>query len=195
MTSMAMSKVTPAGLVKSAAALKCALLISVVLLLAGCSRIDYVHLEPFVADIDGKSELAVSTYPADFPKTRSKVPFLYRHSVTKSEHFFQVFIRDGKKKTGNNPHVDSIRIHSFSYRIDDQSEVELLANYDSNFWMQGNPKYNEQYQDDYAVAVDECSTVTVYVSFTLNGEDFEFEGMMTSDAKKRWTPLLFRALQ
>jgi hypothetical protein len=55
--------------------------------------------------------------------------------------YFQLFVRTAGRM-GRSPHVESVKNHSLSYAFPGQAPVELIADYDQNFWMQGNPEYN-----------------------------------------------------
>ncbi|MDJ0761238.1 MAG: hypothetical protein QNJ19_17725 [Woeseiaceae bacterium] len=186
---------TKARLNTSAAGnLRLVLTLSLVGLLSACARTDQLAYRPFVADIDGKSELRISTYPADFGRSRKHVPFIYRHMETYDKLYFQVFIRN-KDQAGKNPHVESIHIHSFSYRFDGQPSTELITDYDDYFWMQNQPDYNKDYAESPPVLYVPNAEIIVSIAFTLNGIDYEFEGSMPSTTKKSWTPLLVHALR
>lgn len=87
------------------------------LFLISCAQLRHLEYTPFVYDIDGKNELSISTYPAWFAKDLFSIPFVYKQRETHDKLYFQVYIRDINKKSGKNPNVESIRIHSFSYRI------------------------------------------------------------------------------
>ena len=161
--------------------MKSVLLIFLILFLAGCVQIRYLKYKPFVHDIDGKNELYISTYPAGYAqKTDDSIPFVYKKLVTHDKLYFQVFIRDIKKKAGKNANIDSIRIHSFSYRIGNNPSTELLSNYDSNFWQQGQSKYNPDTKETSPILYVDGWTVSVNISFTLNGKDYSIQGEMPS---------------
>lgn len=170
------------------------LIAGLLLLSSACARIDKLFYEPYVAEIDGLSQLEISTYPADFGRSRKHVPFIFRHMETNDKLYFQVFIRN-KDQAGRNPHVESIRIHSFSYRFGNQPETVLITDYDNNFWMQGQPNYNEDYADTQPVQFLPDTEVTVSINFTLNGNNYEFEGQMPSARDESLMPLFVYAFR
>lgn len=157
------------------------------LLLSGCARITKREYAEFVHEIDGKSELSVSTYPAGFPDRVSHVPFLYTALETPDRVYFQVFVRDAAKKSGPNPHVESIRIHSFTYRVGGGLPTELLTDYAENFWMQGDPTYDNRelapipFYDDKSVRLE--------IEITLNGVRYSIDGEMPGREMSRLRPL------
>ena len=160
--------------------MKSFLLLFLILFLAGCVQIRHLKYKPFVHDIDGKNELYISTYPAGYAHKTDSIPFVFKKLVTHDKLYFQVFIRDIKKKAGKNPNIDSIRIHSFSYRIGNNPSTELISNYDSNFWQQGQPKYNPDAKETSPILYVDGWTVSVDISFTLNGKDYSIQGEMPS---------------
>ena len=164
------------------------------LLLSACARIDYLDYESYVADIDGLSQLEISTYPANFPESRRHVPFIYRHLETYNRLYFQVFIRN-KDQAGQNPHVESIFIHEFSYGFGNHPDTVLITEYQDYFWMQGQPKYNDNYANTEPVLFVPGASITVNIKFTLNGDYYEFEGQMPATRKQRLRPLLLDAFR
>lgn len=185
---------TSGRLVNSAGNIKLTLSTGLLLLLSACARIDHLVYEPYVAEIDGLSQLEISTYPADFGRTRKHVPFVYRHMETHDKLFFQVFIRN-KEQAGKNPHVESIQIHSFTYRFGDQPDTVLLTEYGDYFWMQGQPNYNKDYAETQPVLFVPDAEITVVINFTLNGTNYEFQGKMPSAREERLMPLLVYAFR
>lgn len=145
-------------------------------LLTGCIHSEILEYEPVALDLDGKSELHISTYPAEFPRRISGNPFLYKTTRTPESVFFQVSVRDIQKKVGPNTHVESIRIHSFSYRINNDAPVVLLSQYEGQFWMQ------EQNADDNVerkpVPWVSGEPLTIGIALTLNGKDYAFKARM-----------------
>ena len=164
------------------------------LLLSACARTDYLDYESYTADIDGLSQLEISTYAANFPESLKHVPFIYRHLETHNRLYFQVFIRN-MEQAGKNPHVDSILIHEFSYRFGNQPRNVLISDYPEYFWMQGQPNYNENYADTQPVLFVPDASITVNIRFTLNGDYYEFEGQMPAAKKQTLRPLLLDAFR
>ena len=166
------------------------LYILIVLLLAGCGQVRHLEYKPFVHDIDGKNELYISTYPAWFAKDSFSIPFVYKKRVTHDKLYFQVFIRDINKKAGKNPNVESIQIHSFSYRIGNNPSTVLISDFNSNFWMQNQTQYNPDAKDTSPILYVDGWTVTVDISFTLNGKDYSIQGEMPSSERTTSYPLI-----
>jgi hypothetical protein len=160
------------------------------LFLSSCARVRHLEYAPFVHDIDGKNELSISTYPAWFAKDTFSIPFVYKKRVTHDKLYFQVFIRDINKKSGKNHNVESIRIHSFSYRIGNNPSTELISDYDANFWMQSQPEYNPNVKDTVPILYVDGWTVSVDISFTLNGKDYKIQGEMPSAEYTTSHPLI-----
>lgn len=166
--------------------LQSSLVLLVLLVASGCTSIKQREYAPFVRDLDGLSELEISTYPADFPNRLGERDHTFQSYESADELYFQVFIRDAKKKTGPNAHVESITIHSFSYQMGDEPPTVMLSGYQGNFWMQGNPSYDKRGLPP--VPYDPEGSVSVEISFTLNGTQYEFEGEMPAIEKSSVAP-------
>jgi hypothetical protein len=164
------------------------LALSGLLLVSGCTKFRHLEYASFIRELDGLSELEISTYPADFPNRLSDKGNLLQKYETAGELYFQVHIRDKKTKSGPNPHVRSINIHSFSYQVGDAPPVVLLSGYEDNFWMQNNPRYEQRELP--AVPYVPDGKVSIEISFTLNGEPFVFEGDMPAVEKSRLYPTI-----
>ena len=152
-----------------------------------------LEYEPLTRDLDGRSELHISTYPAGFPRETSAIPFLYKGLRTPEAVYFQVFVRDAAKKSGPNVHIDSVRIHSFSYRIHGQPPVELISDFDAGFWMQDQPDLAPAAQAP--VPFDPGGSVHIVVDLTLNGRDYRIEGEMRAAERRNVRPLWIYALE
>ena len=148
--------------------------------------------ETLIRPLDGKSELKISTYPSDIARSVSRVPFLWKEVRSPNTVYFQVFVRQ-VGKAGRNPHVESIMIHSFSYAFPGQEPVELISDYDQNFWMQGSPEYNPT--GDPPVPVDEAWYVDLNIELTLNGQRYRFDERVDAASKESLRPLLLEALR
>ncbi|MFT5129459.1 MAG: hypothetical protein ACI8W8_003081 [Rhodothermales bacterium] len=162
-------------------------------LLAGCASTRQLGYKPLVCDLDRKSELKISTYPAGFGSTKVSIPFVYKRNETHDTVCFQVFVRDKNRKVGANPHVESILIKSFSYQLDDQPRRQLLNNYASNFWMQNNTQYEKRKLPP--IPYQQGGVVAVEIDLTLNGKDYSFEGEMPAFEKTSSYPLALEMLR
>lgn len=161
--------------------------IGAALLVQGCMDATILEYEPLTRELDGRSELHISTYPAGFPTETSAVPFLYKGLRTPEAVYFQLFVRDAEKKSGPNPHIDSVRIRSFAYQVRDEAPVELISDFDAGFWMQDQP---DLAQVTHAPAsFDPGGCVRVFVDLTLNGQDYRIEGDMRAVERRNVRPL------
>jgi hypothetical protein len=156
--------------------------------LGGCVDIRNREYTPVTVSLDGRSELHISTYPSWFPSETSDIPFLKKTVRTPESVYFQVFVRDAKKKAGPNPHVDTILIESFSYRIAGRAPVVLLENYDRNFWMQNDPNANKG--EPVPVPWVEGQPLPIAISLVLNGKTHEFKTDMQAVERKSTRSLL-----
>jgi hypothetical protein len=156
------------------------------LLVSSCTSITKREYEPFVRQLDDKSEISVSTYPAGFPRqVPGNSPSLEKLE-THDELYFQIYVRDRKQNFGPNPHITSINIHSFSYRMGDQPLTELLTNYPEAFWMQNNPRYEKIKHTTIPYVPD--SSVFIEIDLTLNGKRYKLNGNMPARESKLFAP-------
>lgn len=156
------------------------------LLAAGCTSIEQREYTPFIRDLDGFSELAISTYPADYPDRLSDKGAVFEKYESAGDVYLQIHVRDRKKQFGPNPHVESISIHSFAYQVGDGPVTVLLSDYENNFWMQSNPRYEKR--DLPPVPYVPGGKLTISISLTLNGDRYAFKGDMLATEKSRVLP-------
>jgi hypothetical protein len=157
-------------------------------LLGGCVDMRSREYAPISVRLDDRNELHISTYPSWFSSETSDIPYLKKTVRTPDSVYFQVSVRDAEKKAGPNPHVDSILIRSFSYRIADREPVVLIENYDDYFWMQGNPNHNKVEQAP--VPWVEGQPLTIAISLVLNGKTHELKTDMQAVERKSTGSLL-----
>ncbi len=150
-----------------------------------------LEYETLTRNLDDKNQLEISTYPAGFGKTTFHIPYLYRAMRSHDQIYFQVFIKD-KEKYGPNPHIETIHIDTFSYQFPGQEPVELLSNYENNFWMQGNPRYDTENLPP--IPFDEHWYLQLRISMTVNGEKYEFDEQVNATTQRQLTPLIIYAL-
>lgn len=158
----------------------------IVLVEAGCTSIEQRAYAPFVRDLDGLSELAISTYPADYPDRLSDRGAWFEKYQSAGEMYLQVHIRDAKKQFGPNPHIESVNIHSFSYRIGNEAPTVLLSGYESHFWMQNNPRYEKR--DLPPIPYVPEGKLMIDIRLSLNGKQYAFAGDMPATGKTRIWP-------
>lgn len=152
------------------------LALSAMLIIPGCTSVNNREYAPFVRDLDGKNLLEISTYPGGYPKRLYKKGSILEKYETHDQLYFQVFIRDKKKKMGVHPHIQSINIDFFSYQVGDETPTVLLSDYDHNFWMQDNPRYEQRQLAPIPYVSD--GKVSIEIDFTLNGRRYTFRGDM-----------------
>ncbi|MDB2674140.1 hypothetical protein N9Y81_04225 [Akkermansiaceae bacterium] len=141
-----------------------------------CTSFTNREYRPFIRNIDGESELHISTYPAFFPKKKSTSNSIVKKLESHAEVYFQLSIRDLNKRLGPNPHIESVTIHSFSYQLPNEPKIEILTDYHGSFWMQGNPNYESSKLP--AIPYRPDSTLSIEINFNLNGKTYSYEGEM-----------------
>lgn len=166
------------------------LVLFVIILISGCTSVKKREYAPFVRDLDGKNELIVSTYPAGLPDEVSQEGATFEAYETHGELYFQVFVRDRGRSIGSSPELESMRIHSFSYRLDDGPLTELLSGYTGNFWMQGNRRYEQR--DLPPILYRSDGVVFIEINFELNGTKYAFEGEMPARASSVTVPTFIK---
>ncbi|NVJ61118.1 MAG: hypothetical protein HWE27_12055 [Gammaproteobacteria bacterium] len=156
--------------------------------LQGCVKVTINEYEPLVINLDGKSELAISTYPSGFARTTSSIPFLYKTIESPNSVYFQVFVREAGKKAGKNPNINTITIRSFSYRFPADDFTELLKDYSNNFWMQGNSQYNSSISSP--IPYDDHWYLYIKIDLTINGKDYLVEETLKANSRTSTQSLL-----
>ena len=156
------------------------------LLVSSCTSITKRDYRPFVRQLDDKSEISVSTYPAGFLREAPGNRPSFEKFETHDKLYFQIHVRDRKSDFGPNPHITSINIHSFSYRMGDQPPKELLSNYPHAFWMQDTPIYGQINHTTIPYAPD--SSVSIEIDLTLNGKRYKLNGNMPARERKYVVP-------
>lgn len=163
------------------------------LLLQGCLDTTVQYYGPITLPVDDGNELHISTYAAGFPDQEEHIPFLYRKLRTTDQVYFQVFVREKGKEAGRNPNIESIKIRSFSYHFPSQEPTELIADYDHNFWMQGQPKYNPGGSGP--IPFDEHWYLYVQLDMNVNGVDYKYRERMDANTRRSVRPLILWALR
>ncbi len=158
-------------------------LIALALLSTGCVDYEIVHYTPITVALDGKSELHISSYASWFPEERTTIPFVHKTVHTPESVYFQVFVRDVGTKAGPNPHIQSVRIHSFTYTLPNQPPTRLIADYDQNFWMQDQPRYNPNKSEP--VPCIPGNSIPISISLQLNGIEYEHSQAMVCTTRQR----------
>lgn len=148
-----------------------------------CLKLTTLEYAPLTEVLDEQNEMEISTYPAHFPNEVSYNTFVSHDSL-----YFQLFLKDRSVDAGPNPHVSSLMIHSFVYRLDDGPEVTLLEDFTYYFWMQGNESVNRQPPIPY----NPNSTLNVEVDFTLNGTHHVVKGVMPAQETFSVSPSIFK---
>ncbi len=164
----------------------------VALVLAGCVDVRHREYAPVEFALDDRNVLRISTYPSWFARDTTEIPFLKTTSRTAGSVYFEVYVRDAKKKNGPNPNVQSIRIKSFSYQIADRAPVVLIENYDHYFWMQDNANYNKA--ETTPIPWVEGQRLKVAVSLVLNGTAHELKTEMLAVEHRSTRSLLVHEL-
>lgn len=161
-------------------------------ILSGCVRYEVVHYTPLTFDLDGQSELHISSYPSWFPRETTHVPFLYKKLRTPASVYFQVFVKDADIQSGRNVHAQSVRIRSFNYQRPGEPEVQLISDYESNFWMQDQPTYNLKKSSP--VPCEVGKPIQISIALEINDQAYAFERQMICAERRRTGSLLLHAL-
>ncbi len=153
-----------------------------------CTSFTNREYGPFVRNLDGENELHISTYPAFFPKKQFTSNSINKKLKSHAEVYFQLFIRDLNKKFGPNPNIESVTIHSFSYQLPNGPKIEILTEYNGNFWMQGNSNYESRKTS--AIPYRPNSAINIEINFSLNGKKYSYESQMKSKESTIFLPTM-----
>jgi len=167
---------------------RCALALSslgLLCFLTGCAQVQTSEYAEWVAPLDSKNELSVSTYPAWYPDSERVVPG-FKKLTTDPYLALQFHVREKGKKFGRNPYVESIQIHSFAYHLDDSPEKVLVENLSKDFWMQQIDGYLDREKN--GIPYREDSILHVTMDMTLNGTRYQLKGSMPARTRKGLMP-------
>lgn len=162
------------------------------LCLAGCARIEVVHLAPLSWTLDANSERHLSSYPSWFPQETAHVPFLYKTVRTPDTVFLQLSARAVRTQSGPDPQIGAITIRSLSYRPANGDAVRLLTDHKGHFWMQGDDIPGARKSSP--IRCSEGESITVTATLTLNDVDYQREGVTRCAVRTRTVPLLLHAM-
>ncbi len=169
---------------------QCALALSsfgLVGLITSCAQIQTSEYAEWVAPLDPKNELSVSTFPAWYPDSERVVPG-FKKLTTDPYLALQFHVREKGKKFGQSPYVASIQIHSFAYHLDDSREKVLVENQNKNFWTQQIHGYPDREKN--GIPYRENSVLHVTMDMTLNGTRHRLKGSMPAKTRNRLMPNL-----
>lgn len=163
------------------------------LVTAGCTDATILKYEDVIVPLDGQSELHISTYPSNFPSVTFHIPFIFKRIRTPDSVYLQFFVRSVDNKSGSNPHVETIKVHSFTYEFPGQTPVQLVSDYDDSFWMQGSQKYNPNGSDP--VPHSAGWYIVLKADITLNGKRYLVDETSHAASSRNIQPLIFEALR
>jgi hypothetical protein len=161
--------------------------LGMVCFLTSCAKIRTSEYAEWVAPLDPKNELSVSTYPAWYPDSERVVPG-FRKITTDRYLALQFHVREKGKQFGQSPYIASIQIHSFAYHLDDSREKVLVENQNKNFWMQQIHGYVDREKN--GIPYQENSVLHVTMDMTLNGTRHRLKGNMPARTRNRLMPNL-----
>lgn len=159
----------------------------------GCAKFTKYEYDSHVFPLDEKNELVISTFPSWFPKTKNRIPFLFKSSHAPQSVYFQFFVRATGTTAGRNPNINSILVRNFSYEFPGQTPVVLIEDYSEGFWQQGQVDYNSKKLEP--VPCVDGWHVIVKFGLVLNGKAFKGEHILCAREVSKVYPLIFDALR
>ena len=155
--------------------------------LTSCAQIKTAEYAEWVAPLDQKNELSVSSFPAWYPDSERVAPGLKK--LTTDQYLaLQFHVREKGKKFGQSPYIESIQIHSFAYHLDDSPGKVLVENKSKNFWMQQIHGYQDREKN--GIPYRENSVLHVTMDMTLNGTRHRLKGSMPARTRQSLMPNL-----
>lgn len=161
--------------------------LGMVCFLTSCAQIRTTEYAEWVAPLDPKNELSVSTFPAWYPDSERVVPGV-KKLTTDPSLALQFHVREKGKKFGQSRYVESIHIHSFAYHLDDSPEKVLVENQSKDFWMQQIHGYPDREKN--GIPYREHSVLHVSMDMTLNGTRHQLKGSMPARTRNSLMPRL-----
>jgi hypothetical protein len=155
--------------------------------LTSCARVQTSEYAEWVEPLDPKNELTVSTFPAWYPDSERVVPG-FKKLTTDRYLALQFHVREKGRKFGQSPYVESIKIHSFAYHLDDSPEKVLVENQSKDSWMQQIDGYRDREKS--GIPYREDSVLHVTMDMTLNGTRHRLKGSMPARTRQSLMPNL-----
>ena len=153
----------------------------------GCVSVEHLEYREYVHELDDKSDLAVSTYPAWFPTEEVNIPLVYIKMVTDDYVALQFHVREKGTSSGRNPHIEAIKVHKFAYQLDDGPEKVVLRDFSDGFWSQQTGNHAERTKK--GIPYQKDSILHITLDLTLNGQNYLIEGEMPAHRRVSRHPI------
>ncbi len=156
---------------------------------AGCVSVANLEYQEYVHELDDTSELVISTYPAWFGTETVDIPLVHAKLVSDDYVALKFHVREKGTTRGSNPHIESIQVHKFAYRLDNGTEKVALINFSGAYWSQETG--NHAARTKKGIPYQEDSVLHVTADLSLNGEDYSIEGEMPARRRISRYPIAF----
>ena len=168
-------------------------LFTLILCTISCTSHTHKHYSTFIQKLDDKNELKISTFPHWYPKTISKIPFLYKKTESGEKFYFQVYIKDVMQPAGKNHNINNIMIENFSVSVGAGEKVQLIKDYEGYFWMQNNSNYDNIKASPFAYKPSD--PIHFDIKFNMNAKEYSISGEMEPTSSNRVYPLIMELLR
>lgn len=142
----------------------------------GCVDVVTFDYEEFLQPLGDDREMAVSTYPAWFPKESISLAPLYVRLRPDDYVALRFHARDRSGSRNAGPRIESVHVHWLAYSLDGGSETVALRDFRDEFWMQQTGTYRERTKN--GIPYRERSLLHVTAALSVNGERFLISGDM-----------------
>lgn len=149
----------------------------------GCVDTVTVEYEEYVQPLNIDTELAISTYPAWFPRKSINLAPVYVRLHPDDYVALQFHVRNRKAPGNARPRGASVHVHRLAYRLDEGPEVAVLTDFHNEFWMQQAGTYDDRTKN--GILYRQHSVLHVTVDLTVNGDRFSIAGSMP--ARRRFS--------
>lgn len=158
----------------------------------GCVNVVSVEYETYVQPLDENTELAVSTYPAWFPRESVSLAPLYVRLHADEYVALQIHVRDRKRSGDAGPRIESVHVHRLAYRLDRGPETVVLTDFRDGFWMQPISTYRDRTK--HGIPYREHSILHLTADLSVNGERFSIAGDMPARRRFSRYPIVLHYL-
>lgn len=158
----------------------------------GCVDVVTLEYEEYVQPLGDDSELAVSTYPAWFPRESVSLAPVYVRLRPDDFVALQFHVRDRNGSGSAGPQIESVHVHRLAYRLDGGPETVALMDFRDGFWMQQTGTYLDRTKN--GIPYQEHSVLHVVADLTVNGERFSIAGEMPARRRFGHYPIIFNYL-
>jgi hypothetical protein len=158
----------------------------------GCVDVITFEYEEYVQPLGDDREMAVSTYPAWFPRESVSLAPLYVRLRPDDYVALQFHVRNRNSSGNSGPRIESVHVHRLAYRLDSGPETVVLTDFRDAFWTQQTGTYSDRTKN--GIPYRPHSVLHVTADLSVNGERFSTAGEMPARRRFSRYPIVLNYL-